>query len=135
MSGISDKPERALCDEIYRAVRFDTERTIDRLVTALRDRSDDAVDRYMRLDEAEHDSERDGDPVLTAEDLETVHAIRLTHSTAFAHALLQAAADAFEDHKAGLRLLKRLVDIELTELEEDADFSRKATSTGSTAIN
>lgn len=135
MSGISDKPDRALCDEIYRVVRFDTERTIDRLVTEMRDRSDEAVDSYIYVDEAEHDPEGGDDPVLTAADLDAVRAIRLTHSTAFAHALLQGAADAFEDHKAGLRLLKRLIDIELAEVEQDASFVQKATSTGSKAIH
>lgn len=135
MSRTSDKPERTLCDEIYRAIRFDTERAVDKLVTAMRDRSDDAVDRYMRMGEAESDSEASDEPVLTKDDLDTVRDIRLTHSTAFAHALLQGAADAFEDPKAGLTLLKRLIDIELTEMEQDASFVRKATSTGSNAIN
>jgi hypothetical protein len=135
MSGTSNKPERELCDAIYRVVRYDTERAIGRLVTAMRDRSDDAVDRYRRLDGAEHDPEADDEAVLTEDDLDALRVIRLTHSTAFAHALLQGAADAFEDHKAGLVLLKRLIDIELTELEQDASFCQKATSTGSNAIN
>lgn len=135
MPGDSDTPERALCDEIYRVIRFDTERAIDKLVTAMRDRSEDAVDRYMRFGEADQDPDGGDEPVLTEDDLDTVRNIRLTHSTAFAHALLQGAADAFEDHKAGLTLLKRLIDAELVELEQDATFLQKATATGSNAIN
>lgn len=135
MPGNSDKPERALCDEIYRVIRFDTERAIDKLVTAMRDRSEDAVDRYMRLGEADQDPDGGDEPVLTEDDLDTVRDIRLTHATAFAHALLQGAADAFEDHKAGLTLLKRLIDAKLIELEQDAVFRQKATSAGSSAIN
>jgi hypothetical protein len=75
------------------------------------------------------------EPTLTEADLEKISDIRLTHSTAFAHALLQGAADAFEDHKAGLSLLKRLIDVEIAELEQEARFVRDATSNGSKAIN
>jgi len=137
MPGKPDKPERALCDAIYRAVRHDTERAVDKLVAAMRDCSDDAVDRFVRTNDADCDPDPGSgdDPVITQEDMDSIRAIRLTHSTAFAHALLQGAADAFEEPKAGLALLKRLIDIELTEMEQDAKFAQKATSAGSSAIN
>jgi hypothetical protein len=137
MPGKPAKSERALCDAIYRAVRHETERAVDKLVVAMRDCSDDAVDRFVRADDAdcEPDPGSGDDPVMTQEDLDSIRAIRLTHSTAFAHALLQGAADAFEEPKAGLTLLRRLIDIELTELEQDASFAQKATSAGSSAIN
>ena len=131
MPGKPDKPERALCDAIYRAVRHDTGRAVDKLVAAMRDCRDEAVDRFVRADDADCDD----DPVITKDDMDAIRAIRLTHSTAFAHALLQGAVDAFEEPSAGLKLLKRLIDIELTELEQDASFAQKATSVGSSAIN
>ena len=127
------KPERALCDDIYRLIRVDTERAVNRLLTAMRDRSDDAVNRYMGVGVEETDN--DDEAALTEADLDRITEIRLSHSTAFAHALLQGAADAFEDHKAGLTLLKRLIDVEITELEQEASFVGQATSPGSSAIN
>ena len=133
MADKSDKTARARCDDIYRSIRIDTERAVNRLLTALRERSDHAVDRFMRVGEVK--SEAEGEPVLTEADMDRISEIRLSHSMAFAHALLQGAADAFEDHKTGLTLLKRLIDVELTELEEDARFSGQATTGGSNAIN
>jgi hypothetical protein len=61
--------------------------------------------------------------------------IRMSHSTGFAHALLQGAVDAFEDQKAGLQILKRLIEMELIEMDQDASFANQATSAGSTSIN
>lgn len=124
---------RARRDDIYRLIRIDTERAVNRLLTSMRERSDDAVDQYMGSGGVETDDAEE--PTLTEADLEKISDIRLTHSTAFAHALLQGAADAFEDHKAGLSLLKRLIDVEIAELEQEARFVRDATSTGSKAIN
>lgn len=125
--------EGALCDDIYRLIRIDTERAVNKLLHLMRDRSDAAVDRYMGVGKANMDA---GDEAaLTEAEVGRIMAIRLTHSTAFAHALLQGAADAFDDHKAGLRLLKRLIDVELTELEQEAEFVGRATSDGSNAIN
>lgn len=129
----SKKAEDAFCDDVYRLIRIDTERSVNKLLTDLRDRSEDAVDGYMR-DEADDDSP-ENEAELTEADIERIGAIRLSHSMAFAHALLQGAADAFEDHKTGLALLKRLIDVELAELEQDARFVHQATSPGSNAIN
>jgi hypothetical protein len=128
-----EKTARARRDDIYRLIRIDTERAVDRLLTVLRNRSDDAVDQYMRAGETNSDT---GDEAgLTETDVDRIAEIRLSHSMAFAHALLQGAADAFEDHKTGLTLLKRLIDVELTEIEQDARFVGQATTTGSNAIN
>jgi hypothetical protein len=129
----SEKTVRARCDDIYRLIRIDTERTIAKLVTALRDRSDDAVDRYMHA--VGVDSDAADEPEPTEAELDRITEIRLSHSMAFAHALLQGAADAFEEQKTGLTLLKRLIDVELTELEQDACFVEEATTEGSNAIN
>ena len=129
----SDKTVRARCDDIYRLVRIDTERKVTKLVTSLRDRSDDAVDRYMRDGDGDLDICDESEP--TDADLDRITEIRLSHSMAFAHALLQGAADAFEDHKTGLTLLKRLIDVELTEMEQEACFVQQATTAGSNAIN
>jgi hypothetical protein len=129
----SEKTVRARCDDIYRLIRIDTERAITKLVTALRDRSDDAVDRYMHVAGVDSDDGDDSEP--TEAELDRITEIRLSHSMAFAHALLQGAADAFEDQKTGLTLLKRLIDVELTELEQDACFVQEATTAGSNAIN
>lgn len=129
----SKKAERVICDDIYRLIRIDTERRVDKLLTVLRDRSEDAVDRYMQ-DGAVADGCED-EAELTEADIGRIAAIRLSHSMAFAHALLQGAADAFEDHKTGLTLLKRLIDVELVELEQEARFVHQATSPGSNAIN
>ena len=133
MADNSDKTARARCDDIYRSIRIDTERAVNRLLTVLRERSDHAVDRFMHVGEV--DSSADDEPVLTEADMDRITEIRLSHSMAFAHALLQGAADAFEDQKTGLALRKRLIDVELTEIEEDARFSGKATTGGSKAIN
>jgi len=133
MPGESEKTVRARCDDIYRLVRIDTERAIAKLITALRDRSDDAVDRYLHAAGADSDAGEDSEP--TEAELDRITEIRLSHSMAFAHALLQGAADAFEDQKTGLTLLKRLIDVELTELEQDACFVEEATTAGSSAIN
>jgi hypothetical protein len=129
----SKKTVRARCDDIYRLIRIDTERTVAKLVTALRDRSDDAVDRYRHAAELDAVAGDDFEP--TDAELDRITEIRLSHSMAFAHALLQGAADAFEDQKTGLTLLKRLIDVELTELEQDACFVEEATTAGSNAIN
>jgi len=128
-----EKAARARRDDIYRLTRIDTERAVDRLLTVLRNRSDEAVDQYMRMGERNSDS--GGDATLTETDADRISEIRLSYSMAFAHALLQGAADAFEDHKTGLSLLKRLIDVELTELEQDARFAGQATTAGSNAIN
>ena len=130
-----NKADQARCNEIYRLVRSNTERAVNRLLVSLRDLSDDAVDEYMRVGKAETEISSGNEPELTEEDLEKIVEIRLSHSAAFAHALLQGAADAFEDQKAGLTLLRQLIDVELTELDQDASFVDRATSPGSPAIN
>ena len=129
----SKKSERAICDDIYRLIRIETERAVGELLSVMRNRSEDAVDRYMRT--GSPDAVSGDEAALTESDLDRITEIRMSHSTAFAHALLQGAADAFEDHKAGLTLLKRLIEVELTELEQDASFVNQATSAGSNAIN
>ena len=135
MPGNSNKSDQALCDEIYRLIRTNTERAVSKLLVNLRDSSEDAVDQYMRVGKADTEISSGNEPELTEEDLEKIVEIRLSHSAAFAHALLQGAADAFEDQKAGLTLLKQLIDVELTELDQDASFVDRATSRGSAAIN
>ena len=129
----TEKTAPAWRDDIYRLTRIDTERAVDRLLTVLRNRSDDAVDQYMRVGETKPDTCDEAE--LTEGDVERIAEIRLSHSMAFAHALLQGAADAFEDHKTGLALMKRLIDVELTELEQEARFTQQATTAGSNAIN
>ena len=133
MSGTNEKTARQHRDDIYRLTRIDTERAVDKLLTIVRNRSDDAVDRYMRVGEMQPDP--CDEAVLTAADVDRIAEIRLSHSMAFAHALLQGAADVFEDHRTGLALLKGLIEVELTELEQEARFVRQATTAGSNAIN
>lgn len=129
----STKRERAVYDNIYRLTRIDTERAVDKLVSAMRDRTEEAIEPHRRSREI--DADANVESALTEAALNRIANIRLSYSTAFAHALLQGAADAFEDHKAGLTILKRLIDVELAELEQDENFLRLATSYGSNAIN
>jgi hypothetical protein len=59
----------------------------------------------------------------------------MSHAIGFAHALLQGAAEAFDNHKRGMEILKTLTEVELAEMSEDTNFARQATAAGSNAIN
>jgi len=125
--------KRVLGADFYALIRTDTERVVDELLAAMRIRREKAVDEHLRnrLSGTKTGSE----PVATPVELARLSEIRISHSTGFALALLQGAVEAFENQKAGLNLLKRLIDAELVEIEQDADFASKATSAGSPAIN
>jgi hypothetical protein len=119
--------------DLYRLIRTDTERNVNELIAALLSRREAAVDRHRR--ERFSNPKRGAEPTITEADLTKLIEIRMSYSTAFAHALLQGAVEVFEDQKSGLQLLKRLIEMELVEMEQDAGFLSRATSPGSTAIN
>jgi hypothetical protein len=119
--------------DLYRLIRIDTERAVNDLLAVMRHRREEAVDRHLR----------DGSPgrpvaigkPASEDELAAAVDIRMSHSTGFAHALLQGAVEAFEDQKAGLNLLKKLIEVELVEMEQEASFIDQATSPGSSAIH
>ena len=124
------KPDGA---DLYRLIRIDTERVVNEFLSVMRRRREEAVDAHLR--ECRPAAPTDAGPLLTDDDLAAALEIRMSHSTGFAHALLQGAVEAFDDQKSGLQILKRLVDMELAEMDQDASIARQATSVGSTAIN
>jgi hypothetical protein len=133
MSDDAEKSDSAFRDDLYKQVRTDTERIVNDLLAVMRNRRDDAVDRHLR--EGSSGTKKGVEKPDTEPDLARLFEIRMSHSTGFAHALLQGAVEAFEDQKAGLELLKRIIEVELVEMEQEARFVNQATSAGSTAIN
>ena len=119
--------------ELYKRVRIDTERVVDGLLAVMRDRRQEAVDQHLR--EGPFGTKLGIEKAGTEADLAKLIEIRMSHSTGFAHALLQGAVEAFEDQTAGLKLLKKIIEVELVEMEQDARFVSQATSAGSGAIN
>ncbi len=133
MPNDAEKKNSAFCGDIYKRVRTDTERVVNELLAVMRNRCEDAVERHQRDDPSDRTIGVE-EPNSEA-DLTRLIEIRMSHSTGFAHALLQGAVEAFEDHRAGLELLKSIIEVELVEMEQDARFAGQATSAGSTAIN
>lgn len=127
------KSESAFRGDLYRLIRIDTERVVNDLLSVMRQRREDAVDRHLR--ESSHGARLGIDKALGESDLAKASEIRMSHSTGFAHAMLQGAVEAFEDQKAGLALLKSIIEVELVEMDQDASFVTQATSPGSSAIN
>jgi hypothetical protein len=124
------KPDGA---DLYRLIRTDTERVVNEFLAVMRHRREESVEAHLR--ERRNAAPTDDGPLLTESDLAAALEIRMSHSAGFAHALLQGAVEAFDDQKSGLQILKRLVDLELAEMDQDASIARQATSVGSTAIN
>jgi hypothetical protein len=133
MPGGDKKSNEAFSGDSYRLIRIDTERVVNEFLAVMRRRREEAVDKYLQ--ERRSGTATDSENPLTEADLATAMEIRMSHSTGFAHALLQGAVDAFEDQKAGLQILKRLIEMELIEMDQDASFANQATSAGSTSIN
>jgi hypothetical protein len=127
------KSESAFRGDLYRVIRIDTERVVNEILSVMRQRREEAVDRHMR--ESSHGARLGLEKTLSESELAKVIEIRMSHSTGFAHALLQGAVEAFEDQKAGLALLKSIIEVELVEMDQDASFVTQATSAGSSAIN
>jgi hypothetical protein len=127
------KSKDTFSGDSYRLMRIDTERIVNELLAVMHRRREDAVDRYLH--KRHSGTATDGDSNLTEADLATAMEVRMSYSTGFAHALLQGAVEAFEDQKAGLQILKRLIEMELLEMDQDASFANQATSAGSTSIN
>jgi len=123
----------ALGADYYEMIRTDTERVINELLAVMRNRREKAVDEHLenRLCGTNTGSER----AVSAVDSARLNEIRSSYSTGFALALLQGAVEAFENEREGLELLKRLIEAEIVELEQDMEFASKATSAGSPAIN
>lgn len=123
----------AMGADYYELIRTDTERVINELLAVMRNRRETAVDEHLenRLCGTKMGSERADSAVDSAR----LNEIRTSYSTGFALALLQGAVEAFENEREGLEFLKRLIEAELVEMEQDAKFSSKATSAGSTTIN
>lgn len=119
--------------EHYSQIRIDTEHAVNELLAVMRVRREEAVDRHLR--DNSPDEEIDDGTATTEADSARLTEIMVSHSTGFAHALLQGAVEAFDDQTAGLKLLKRLIEAELVEMEQDANFGSQATSAGSIAIN
>jgi len=133
MPDYAEKSDSAFQGDLYRLVRFDTERIVNDLLAVMRNRREEAVDRHLR--DGSFGTKLGIEKAGTEADLDKLTEIRMSHSTGFAHALLQGAVEAFEDQKAGLKLLKKIIEVEIVEMEQDACFVSRATSAGSTAIN
>lgn len=121
------------CGETYRLIRVATERVVNELLAAMRDKREGEVVAHLR--ERRSSIERRVGKPLSDADLATVMEIRMSHSSGFAHALLQGAVEAFDDQKAGFQLLKRLIEVELADMDAEANLVHQATCPGSRAIN
>ena len=119
--------------DYYGLIRCDTEHIVQELLAVMRDRRDESIDRYLR-DNRTGAKTRVRTAISETESAK-LEEIMLSHSTGFAHALLEGALEAFDDREVGLKLLKELIDVELAEVEQDATFRSRATSAGSFAIN
>lgn len=124
------KPDGA---DLYRLIRIDTQRVVDEFLAVMRNRREESVKAHLR--DCRTGAPADGDIILTEGDLAAALEIRMSHSTGFAHALLQGAVEAFDDQKSGLQILRRLIELELAELDQEATIARQATTVGSPTIN
>lgn len=133
MSDDASKPCGPDRSELYVTVRTDTERVVNELLTVMRNRREDATQRHMDQECSADNS--DGSSATADTESDPLMDIKMSYSSGFAHALLQGAVEAFDDPETGLRLLKRIIETELFEMEQAAEFVSQATAPGSTAIN
>jgi hypothetical protein len=119
--------------DFYELIRTDTERVINELLAVMRNRRETAVDEHLR--NRSFGTKTGNETAVSAVDSARLNEIRTSHSTGFALALLQGAVEAFENERAGLELLKRLIEAEIVEMEQVTRFANKATSAGSPTIN